>query len=281
MRYARLGIMQGRLSPPIDDQIQAFPAGVWEEEFALSKAIGLGCLEWIYAYPEHASNPLSTAKGAAAISDLSNSVGIRVNSVVADYFMEKKLFGVPKSELDHALCVLESLIRQCAVARIPLLEIPFVDQSAMRTENDRKDVIDNLFPVFKKNEERGVKISFETSLEPKIFREVIDAFKPVEIFVNYDMGNSAALGYNPREEIELFGSDIVNVHIKDRIRNGDTVPLGEGDTKFPVVFSELKRIGYSGDYILQAARQDLESDYRESSYKKTIESYIEFVSSYL
>ena len=62
MRYARLGIMQGRLSPPIDDQIQAFPAGVWEEEFALSKAIGLGCLEWIYAYPEHASNPLSTAR---------------------------------------------------------------------------------------------------------------------------------------------------------------------------------------------------------------------------
>ena len=46
------------------------------------------------------------------------------------------------------------------------------------------------------------------------------------------MGNSASLGYDAQEEIDLLGNKIINVHIKDRIRSGTTVPLGTGDTDF-------------------------------------------------
>ena len=68
------------------------------------------------------------------------------------------------------------------------------------------------------------------------------------------MGNSAALGNDAVEEIQLYGNKLFNVHIKDRILGGSTVPLGEGTVNFKKVFNELHLIGYEGNYILQAAR---------------------------
>ena len=98
--------------------------------------------------------------------------------------------------------------------------------------------------------------------------------------MNYDMGNSASLGYDPRREIGLLGEYIINVHIKDRIRGGGTVPLGEGDTDFGTVFTELENAGYEHDFILQAARKDIFSD-RENVIIETVRSYIDFVTPWI
>ncbi len=40
-----LGIMQGRLVPPVDGKIQAFPAGSWERELLLARQAGLDLIE--------------------------------------------------------------------------------------------------------------------------------------------------------------------------------------------------------------------------------------------
>jgi hexulose-6-phosphate isomerase len=72
--------------------------------------------------------------------------------------------------------------------------------------------------------------------------------------VNYDSGNSASLGYRPRDEFAAYGARVGSVHIKDRRRGGGTVPLGTGDTDFPALFDCLRAAGYRGDFILQAAR---------------------------
>ena len=45
-----------------------------------------------------------------------------------------------------------------------------------------------------------------------------------------------------------------NVHIKDRLRGGTTVPLGTGNADFGRIFAALARTGYRGNYILQTAR---------------------------
>ena len=37
----RVGFMQGRLSPPVDGRIQAFPHDQWHEEFALASEADL------------------------------------------------------------------------------------------------------------------------------------------------------------------------------------------------------------------------------------------------
>ena len=46
----------------------------------------------------------------------------------------------------------------------------------------------------------------------------------------------------------------INIHLKDRPLNGTTVPLGEGDTNFSLVFRMLKEYDYHGNLILQTAR---------------------------
>jgi hexulose-6-phosphate isomerase len=85
--------------------------------------------------------------------------------------------------------------------------------------------------------------------------------------VNYDTGNSAALGFDPVEEFAAYGPRVLNVHIKDRVFGGNTVPLKTGATKFPIVFAELAKIGYSGNLILQTARA------MDNGHAKVLEDY--------
>jgi hexulose-6-phosphate isomerase len=68
------------------------------------------------------------------------------------------------------------------------------------------------------------------------------------------MGNSAALGNSAVEEITTCKDRIFNVHIKDRILGGKTVPLGQGSVDFEEVSKSLQDIGYVGNMIMQAAR---------------------------
>ena len=43
----KLGLMQGRLLPPIDNNIQEFPKNKWKIEFAKLKSLTLDHIEWI------------------------------------------------------------------------------------------------------------------------------------------------------------------------------------------------------------------------------------------
>ena len=44
---SRIGIMQGRLSRPLNGRIQSFPINTWEKEFYLAKEIGFELIEWV------------------------------------------------------------------------------------------------------------------------------------------------------------------------------------------------------------------------------------------
>lgn len=277
----KLGIIQGRLSPPIDNQIQSFPVNSWNEEFALCKKLGLSCIEWIFEYKTMNDNPFYSELGITEIRSLSKKYDVKVNSLLADYFMEKKLFGGNTSEVEKSIEMLYFIIDQCKRCEISIIEIPLVDQSAIRTELDKKQFIENIEKPLEYANKNKITISLETSLPPKEFRELILVFKPLEIKINYDMGNSASLGFDPVEEMELTAEFIANVHIKDRVLNDGTVPLGTGDTDFKKAFEGLKKANYTGDFILQAARQDIDKNKEKKDIIETIEEYIRFVEPYL
>ena len=95
---------------------------------------------------------------------------------------------------------------------------------------------------------------FESDLPPLQLRALIDQLDPDCFGINYDSGNSAALGYNVAEEITAYGDRIDNVHIKDRLLGGTTVPLGTGNADLPQVCKLLQESNYGGQYILQTAR---------------------------
>jgi L-ribulose-5-phosphate 3-epimerase len=51
-----IGIMQGRLSPPVGGRIQSFPVDCWREEFFRAREAGLNCIEWVYEFETEARN---------------------------------------------------------------------------------------------------------------------------------------------------------------------------------------------------------------------------------
>jgi hexulose-6-phosphate isomerase len=103
-------------------------------------------------------------------------------------------------------------------------------------------------------EETGVEAHLETDLAPEAFAALLARLPHPLIKVNYDSGNSASHGYDPAEEFAAYGERVGSVHIKDRVRGGGTVPLGEGDADFAALFPELARIGFARDLVLQVAR---------------------------
>ena len=74
---------------------------------------------------------------------------------------------------------------------------------------------------------------FESDLRLPRWPQFIDAFPARSFGINYDIGNSAALGYDSAEEISAYAPRILHVHVKDRVRGGTTVPLGTGNADLP------------------------------------------------
>ena len=72
--------------------------------------------------------------------------------------------------------------------------------------------------------------------------------------INYDSGNSASLGFDAAEEWASYSSRILNVHIKDRLLAGSTVPLGEGNVDFSNLFLMIHKYNYQG-YVLPQKSQ--------------------------
>lgn len=250
----KIGIMQGRLSPPVGGRIQAFPGDGWEEEFRKAATLGFGEIEFIFEAPDWEKNPLCTEKGLERIRKISAEIGVKVNYVCADYFMEKPFFRVSDRDRKQSVKMLKRLIEQCASIGIKGVEIPLVDNSRIETGEEAVLFTESLEECLPVAEAGNIRLLLETSLNPDDFRQLVEKIGHHLVRANYDTGNSASLGYNPREEIWKLATWIDNVHIKDRKLGGGTVPLGEGNADFDAVFETLGTAHYRGSFILQAAR---------------------------
>lgn len=251
---ARIGIMQGRLLPPVDNRIQSFPRDNWETEFALAAEAGLDCIEWVYDLDGADANPLLTDEGVRRIKSLSSQYRVPVLSVCADYFMDKPLVRACPAELDDRLATFEWLLKRCQVLEMNRVVLPFVDASRIETDAEFESVCAVLQRVLRMADRTGVEIHLETSLAPDRFAELLSMFPHPLLKANYDSGNSSSLGYDPRDEFRAYGIRVGSVHIKDRILGGKTVPLGTGHTDFAGLFACLGAVRYAGDFILQVAR---------------------------
>ena len=250
----KLGIMEGRLVPPEDGRFQCFPRDQWESEFAHAAQVPLDYIEWVYDLYGHDVNPLGSAAGVERLKHLAKSTGVCIRSVCADYFMDKPLVRCSPQELEERLQELERILRNARPLGVNRVVIPFVDASAIRSIEDVAAVQDVLKAAMPFAEETGIELHLETSLGPIEFAKLLDGVPHPRLKVNYDSGNSSSLGYPPADEFAAYGERIGSVHIKDRLLNGGTVPLGTGSADFPLLFSCLEKIAYKGDFTLQVAR---------------------------
>ncbi|MCV0400943.1 MAG: sugar phosphate isomerase/epimerase [Nitrosopumilus sp.] len=272
----KIGIMQGRLSNPVNNEIQAFPTKEWRDEFAKAEKIGYELLEWVF---DSLDNPIISDKGTLEIKKYIKNSKIDIHSVCADYFMKNLLFDLPKNEIEKNLKVLIKLIHHCSKLGIKIIELPFVDSSSLLKKNKVNEILKNLKPIIPLLEENNIILTLETDLPPDQFYDLLNKFNSPYIKANYDIGNSISNGFDPELEISILKDHIFNVHIKDRIFHGNTVTLGTGDVDFDVFFASLAKINYEGDLIIQGAREDLEG--KKINPEKTCSKYLTFVKKYL
>ena len=270
-----IGFMQGRLSHIEDGKIQAFPWKFWKDEFSLAQQLGFSVMEWTLDHERLFENPLLSKNGQQEIIDLKSRYNIDIPSLTADFIMQKPFYNFDGRERIALLDTIKKVLLACSKVGINMLVFPLVDNGSIKSVLEKKKLFSGLSEIEPMLQELGFSICFESDLEPERLKDFIDELNPIHFGINYDIGNSAALGYDPTEEIGLYGKRIINVHIKDRKLGGTTVPLGEGNADIERVFKELVKAQYSGNYILQTARA-ADNDHAGvlKKYKAMSESFI-------
>jgi len=246
--------MQGRLSPLVNGRIQAFPADHWREEFALAQRHGFTLMEWTIDHDGFADNPFMTKAGRAEIRGMRRRHGVAVRSLTADCFMQAPFFKAEGRQAADRLATLRHMIDAAAALDLRTVVIPLVDNGRIESPLQAARLREGVDWLVQPLGRDGPKIIFESELPPAELAGFIAGYPPARFGINYDIGNSASLGHDPRAEIAAYGGRIDNVHVKDRLLRGTTVPLGQGAADLPVVFRLLKDAGYGGDFILQTAR---------------------------
>ncbi|ABF41849.1 Xylose isomerase-like TIM barrel [Candidatus Koribacter versatilis Ellin345] len=257
---SKLGIMQGRLVPPEPGRFQSFPRARWADEFANAAAVPIDYIEWIVDHYGDDVNPLRAEKGIEHLQRLMDSTGVAIRAICADYFMDFPFVRCTAQERAERLAQLQQILKNGRKVGVLRVVIPFVDISAIKTDDDFRDVVNAMRSALPYAEETGLELHLETSLGPADFKRLLDELPHPLLKANYDSGNSSSLGYNPADEFGAYGDRVGSVHIKDRVKGGSTVPLGTGDADFPTLFRELERVRYAGDFTLQVARGEPDNE---------------------
>ena len=270
-----LGFMQGRLTDLVEGKIQAFPWDNWEKEFQYASKIKLSLMEWTIDQKDLYKNPLMNLEGRKKIQNLCKKFNIQIPSLTGDCFMQAPFW---KASGDNRLNLQNDFINICKNSSklgIKFIVVPLVDNGSIKDKYEEYIVIEFMRSIQNLISKLNIKIIFEIDYFPLNVSKFIKQLDSKNFGINYDMGNSAALGFKPEEEFNYYGNRIMNVHIKDRILNGTTVELGKGNVDFELVFNLLSNIKYKGNYILQTARD------KDNNHIKSIAKYKKFISTYI
>ena len=275
-----IGIMQGRLLPKFKERYQAHPLGYWKDEFLIAKDIGLNYIEFILDYNDFELNPLIFESGISEIINVIQTTNVGVKSICADYFMEAPLHSSNEAIAKKSVDVLNKLIINADKIGVTDIVIPCVDQSSLIMAIDKKRLINNLQNSIELATKYNINLALETDLPPKKFADLLNEFDSKRITVNYDIGNSASLGYDFLEEFECYGERISDIHVKDRELGGGSVFLGTGVANFSLFFEILSTMNFKGPIVMQAFRDEEGVEIFKKQFNWFKKSYNNYVSNY-
>jgi L-ribulose-5-phosphate 3-epimerase UlaE len=194
--------------------------------------------------------------GINEIEKIIKKTGIGVRSICADIFMEAPLHSDNNFISNTSKEILLKLIENSAKLGITDIVIPCVDQSTLKGEVDQKRLIENLTEPINLANKRKINLALETDLAPIPFLNLLNKLDAGVVKVNYDIGNSASLGFDIFEEFRLYGNRISDIHIKDRLLGGCSVVLGTGNANFKSFFEVFSNIDFKGPIVMQVYRDD-------------------------
>ncbi len=248
-------MMQGRLLPKVGGRIQTFPGPRWKEEFFLLRELGYDAIELTIEMQSWDDNPIRSREGRQQIAAAAQDNAIFVAGLCADTAMERPIVSPDREMRDEGEATLIALLEDCADLGLPMLEVPLMGDSSLNIDGARARFDDVMERVLPRAQRLGVPIILECDLPPRLLAKMMNDYDDRFLGINYDMGNSTWFGYDPDGELPLYARHVRNVHVKDCNVTEYSLPLGMGKTRFGEVFAQLNAARYSGDFILQAARQ--------------------------
>ena len=240
----RLGVIQGRLSPPIEG-FQECPKN-WKREFVIAKEIGLTHIEWVITKNRFEENPLLR-------EDLTQ---YPISSICADFIIDQEFFS--------SSVILKRLNRVCKAAEksgVNHVTLPLLEGSDVSEKQARKQAIALIRELVKTFP------TIEFLIEAELgFDSTADVLTDIpEVGIVYDTGNMTTVGVDHEQYIQSYGSRIRHIHLKDRMVNSQGDPItvfpGLGNTPFRLIFQQLAATHASrGEqkliFSLQTARGD-------------------------
>ena len=263
----KIGIMQGRLTPKINNKMQCFPFNFWKSEFRTCSKLNIKKIEWIIDNYKFQDNPICTFKGRQEIYLFKNKYHIKIVSITANFFMQKPFYKI-KRKKDKNYSKLKNFIIDASKINIKYIILPLLDNASICNIREEKELIKYLNNLKTLIKSCNIIILFESDYPPKKLLRFIKKFDEDCFGINYDLGNSAGLGYDFNDE-KIYFDYVKNIHIKDRNFQKKSVRLGKGNAQFDQLFKYLIKSNYKGNLILETARH--------KQYKYTIKKDINFL----
>lgn len=249
----QIGVIQGRLSKPLDGAIQEFPEENWEKEFHSMNLIDLSHLEMIITPKSfHYVLGLDVRKYADKIS-----------SICCDNLMHEEI-GQPGFMEDQFKPICEFALRN----NIKAVTIPLLENSQLTKSNLHRVLNSMLSYSFVYH---NLEFYFEMDCREDMAAGFLSSCSRFNF--TYDTGNITTAGHDHQQYLETIHPWVKNVHLKDR-KGLQTVEPGTGDTDFKKIFTLLKKCNYSGKFTLQTARgesgQELSHNFKHKMFFKTL-----------
>lgn len=251
MNLNKFGIIQGRLSPPVNKHIQEFPIN-WENEFKILNNLELSHIEWIVTKKSFDSNPIFR-------TDLTS---YPISSICADNLIDKDFYNPEFLNIN-----LKPLCEAAICNNVQAVTIPLLESSSIIEKKIRHKFIQSIEKYGANYPELIFMFEFESS--PEDILEIINISSNFKI--TYDTGNITYYKQNLNHTcfLDKLFNHIVNIHLKDRNLKGISVDPGNGDTDFKEIFSFLLKHNYNGFHTLQTCRGLIEE-------KITIKRHLDF-----
>jgi sugar phosphate isomerase/epimerase len=132
-----------------------------------------------------------------------------------------------------------------------IMVVPLLEANAPANEAQFADVMCAIEAAWQLAEAGNVRVAIESDWPAARLRDAIGECHMPAVGVCYDIGNAVAFGLDAAADIPALGALMTAVHVKDRLRTGESVALGTGDADLAGAFAALAAIGYAGTAVLE------------------------------
>ena len=179
------------------------------------------------------------------------AMGVALESISASFAYEWSPID-RKGRVDETIIdALADLVETASYVGARGVHVPCLDAPPPQNPADLRRNVNYLSPVLEKARERSLSLYLETSWSADLARSVAD-LDPQHLKISFDAGNAVAVGRDPVTELEILGSSLGQLRLRDRRRHEifRSLPLGHGDVAWSAVQHAVLKLSERPQVVL-------------------------------